>query len=77
MQWFATSQITVHDDRVGDQELLVNIEYCGHYKVGEEAGQHYRWQKPFLWKDEFDQSKDIIINVIRYVFIWRAKISTL
>ena len=40
MQWFATSQITVHDGIMGDQELLVDVEYCGHYKVGEEAGQH-------------------------------------
>ena len=40
MQWFAALQITVHDDMVGGQELLVNVEYCGHYKVGEEAGQH-------------------------------------
>ena len=44
MQWFATSQITVYDGMVGDQyhgqELLVNVEYCGHYKVGDEAGQH-------------------------------------
>ena len=56
------SQIIVHDGIVGDQEILVVVEDCCHYRVGKKAGQHYRWQNPFLWKVKFDQSVSIISN---------------